>query len=61
MLTSSRLRYVLGQGADLSNAVLDGADLRGADFTGAILDGASFTAADTTSSLGLNQLGKAVA
>ncbi len=41
-LASARLRYVMAQTADLSEAVLDGADLRGSDFTGARVRRASF-------------------
>jgi uncharacterized protein YjbI with pentapeptide repeats len=41
-MQSARMRYAMGQAADLSEAVLDGADLRGSDFTGARVARASF-------------------
>ena len=53
-LGSARMRYVMGQAADLSEAVLDGADLRGADFTGARTAKASFREVDLTQVQGLD-------
>jgi uncharacterized protein YjbI with pentapeptide repeats len=48
------MRYVMGQSCDLSEAVLDGADLRGADFTGARTVKASFRNVDLNQVQGLD-------
>ena len=52
-LRAARLRYVVGIGADLSNAVLDDADLRGADFAGANIEGISLSGANLMQASGL--------
>jgi len=48
------MRYALAQAADLTAAILDGADLRGADFTGAILLRISLKLAEMGSTVGLD-------
>jgi uncharacterized protein YjbI with pentapeptide repeats len=53
-LTAARLRYTLFQSADLSEALLDGADLRGADFTGARLTKTSLRDCDLSQAQGLD-------
>ena len=53
-MASARLRYVMGQVCDLSEAVLDGADLRGADFTGARTAKTSFRNVDLSQVQGLD-------
>lgn len=53
-LVSARLRYVMAQSSDFSEAVLDGADLRGADFTGARAHRASFRDCDLSQVQGLD-------
>jgi len=52
-LRAARLRYAVGHGADLTNAVLDDADLRGADFTGANIEGVSLNGANLMQANGL--------
>ena len=51
-LHKARVRYAMAQDSDMTNAILDGADVRGCDFTGATMQGASLREVDLDTSIG---------